>query len=106
MVIPNTDVCPALTVGGLVDGLSIISQRRKSLLNLEGGDGAGNMGPVQHACGVLISNHCEDMTRQDPVLALEQLRVICLHPWGGNIIRRRLPGSDVIVNRPQIFGPS
>ena len=37
-----------------MDGLGVISQRRKSLLNLEGGDGAGNMGSAQRACGVVI----------------------------------------------------
>ena len=105
IVIPHSDVRRTLKVGGLVDSLGVISQRRESLLNLEGGDGAGSMGSAQQARGVVIGNHGQDMTGQGPVLALKQLRIICLHPWGGDIIRRRLPGSEVGIGRPQIFGP-
>ena len=105
IAIPHSDVHRALKVGGLVDSLGVISQRRESLLNLGGGDGAGDMGSAQRTRGVVVGNHGQDMTGQGPVLALKQLRIICLHPWGGDIIRGWLPGSDVSIYRQQIFGP-
>ena len=83
-----------------MDSRGVISQRRESLLNLRGGDGAGELGSAQRTRGVVVWNHGQDMTGQGPMLALKQLRIICLHPWGGDIIRRWLPGSDVSVDRP------
>ena len=88
-----------------MDSHGVISQRRESLLNLRGGDGAGELGSAQRTWGLVVWNHGQDMTGQGPMLALKQLRIICLHLWGGDIIRRWLPGSDVSVDRQQIFRP-
>ena len=105
IVIPHSDVRRALKVGGLVDSRGVISQRRESLLNLRGGDGASKLGSTQRTCGVVVWNHGQDMTGQGPMLALKQLCIICLHPWGGNIIRWWLLGSDVSIDRQQILRP-
>ena len=85
LVVSHPDVRCALIVGGLADGLSIFPQRRKFLLHQQGGYGAGDMGPLQHTRGVIVSDHSKDLNGQSPLLALRQARVVCLHQWSGNV---------------------